>query len=239
MFGNNQQNGNNGNNSNGQNDQQQSSNNQPQNNNANPPANGQNEKPANPLDFYAGIFDNTNNGQKKEAPKFSIPKDKLSEAAKSMDFMTGIDPALMDKAKTGDVGSIMQMMNEVARNAYTHSLDHTSSLSDSFINQRLSFENESLSGKMNNHLTKQELGNTTANFNNPVVKAQMVEFSERLAQKYPDASPVEIAAKTKDYFIELARAMTGDQGNTGNQEQNGGREPSGASVNWEDYLFKQ
>jgi hypothetical protein len=208
--------------------------------NDNPAAGGQQEKPANPLDFYAGIFDTSKDGEKKTAPKFALPKDKLAEAAKNIDFMSGIDPALMEKAKTGDVGSIMTMMSEIARNSYINSLDHTSSLSDNFINQRLSFENEGFNGKVKSQLTNEALGSSTANFNNPVVKAQMTEFAQRLAEKNPDASPAEIAAKTKDYFIQLAKAVSGDEGSGDNSANKGNpNQPSGADVNWEDYLFNK
>ena len=197
--------------------------------------NGTDQNPANPLDFFKGMYDNKPNAAS-EPPKFAIPTENLQKAAGSIDFMQGIDPELMNKAKTGDVTSIMTMMGEVARNAYSNSMNHMSTLSDNFINQRLGFENTALPNKVKEQLTNHELGSNNAAFSHPVVKAQLTEVAKRLAGQYPDASPSEIAAQAKSYIIEMAKQLNGNGQDSTTGGNAGGDQGSAKEINWDDYF---
>lgn len=166
---------------------------------------GNNNQAENPLDAFKGMFDNTANNTEK-APSFSLPLDKLQEIASKQNFTANVDPELMKKALSGDAESLLAIINSSAQNAYARSLEHTSSLSDSYVNSRFEYEGKSFGNKVKEQLTTSELGNTPG-FDHPIVKAQLTSTAKDLAKMYPDASPQEIAKKARDYVTSLAQAI--------------------------------
>jgi hypothetical protein len=239
-------NSNNTNNSNSNNQQQPNNINNP-NTNSNTNANGNegnasgilngmagqnadDKNSKNPLDAYKGIFDNANKKEADKPPTFSIPDDALNEVAGKMNFLSGINEELLTKARTGDVGALMDLVNEVGRNAYKANMQHMSMLSNNFVDSRLAHDSKSLGSRVKNELTQSELSNTITGFDHPVVKAQLVTIARQLSQEHPDATAQEIAAQAKNYIIELSKAI--------NPEANSAQDKSTAKAgetDWENY----
>lgn len=186
----------------------------------------------NPLDAFAGMWENKPNVE--AAPKYSLPADKLGEVAKSMDFMQAVPPELMQKATAGDVGALMQAMNIVAQQAYQNSLAHGSQLTDQFVNSRLEYEGKGFDSKLTQSLAASELSNSVESFKHPVVKAQLTQIAKDLSKQYPDAPATEIAKMAQDYIKTMATAVLGNQESQGGGES---KKPSSASeTNWETYF---
>lgn len=166
------------------------------------------KEPANPMDKFNGMFDTKGSGDDKGPPRFNLDKTKLGEAASAQDFMQGVNPELITRATSGDVKALMEMMNEVGRNAYRASLDHGSQLTDRFVEARTGFDAGNLSKSVKSELTTHALGDTP-NFQHPVVKKQLIQIAKQMEQQFPDAGPQEIAQMSKEYLTELAQQISG------------------------------
>jgi len=186
------------------------------------------QQPATGIDRFSKMWDDTGS-QSDTPPAFNIDSKILGEVASSQDFMQGIDPELMQKATSGDVQSLMQLMNHVGRNAYSRSLEHTSTLTDKFVGAREAHNAKSMSGNVRKELTTNALS-SIPNFKHPVVQKQLKETADRLQKMHPDASPQEIVSMTTEYFQELMGAMNPDSAN--NKD---GKTKANAEVRGEDY----
>lgn len=198
-------------------------------NNSNNQQQQQSQQPANPLDAFSNLFNNTDTNTEK-APSFSLPDETLSSVAKSQNFLQGIDEGTVQKAMSGDAKAFMDVIGAATQNAYKASLAHGSSLTDNFINSRLDYEGKSLSGKVKNELTNTELSGSTQNFNHPVVKAQLTQVAQSLSKQHPDATPQQIAQMARDYVTTLAQAI-----NPNSSTKDSGNK-SAADTNWGEYF---
>lgn len=176
-------------------------------------------KPIDPMERFSKIWDNP--ASTEAAPSYSLDDKTLGEVASSQDFMKGINPELMQKATNGDIGALMQMMNEVSRNSYKASLQHGGKLNEGFVQAREKFSEQGFSKKVGRELTVNALTGTP-NFQNPVVRKQLIQIAERIQQQNPDASPEEIAQQSRDYITELGNAINP-------QAKPAGKETAGAT----------
>lgn len=224
-----------------QNQQQQPANNQQQNNQqqqnpagkanepgnngggnqGNPDPNAGTNKPADPWSNYSKMFDNSTT-EADTPPAFNIDPKTLSDVASQQDFMKGLDPELMQRATSGDMSAMMEIMHNVSRNAYRTSIEHSGLLTDKFVGAREAHSAKGLGSRVKQELTDSHLANTP-NFKHPVVRQQLKEVATRLQRQHPDASAEEIAQMSRDYITQLAEAMNPD----GNKQAPGkGKEPN-------------
>lgn len=167
----------------------------------NPPAN---QAPADPLAPFGKLFDNT--GTPEAPPAFKLDSAQLKTVASSQNFTEGIDPALMQRATSGDSQALIELIQATSRNAYSAALEHSSKLTEGFVSAREGFADKGFTGKVKNELTVAALTGTQ-NFSNPVVKRQLVEVAKQLQKQHPDAAPEEIAQLSRDYITQLANAI--------------------------------
>lgn len=182
--------------------------------------NGQNSgKPAestDPFDKYKGMFDNK--ASTDAAPGFTLDDKMLGDVAGAQDFMKGLNADLVQRATSGDTAALMQMMNEVARNAYRSSLSHSGKLTESFVGAREGFSEKSFSKKVRGELTVNSLTGTP-NFSNPVVREQLIRIANDMQKQHPDASPQEIGDMAKDYITQLSNAINPQNGQQNQNNQ--------------------
>lgn len=171
---------------------------QPNSNPASPPAT------VDPLAAFAKMYDNPTNAE--VAPTFNLDSEQLNKVARNQNFMSGIDPALLERATNGDSKALLEIINATNQNAYSAALAHTSKLTDTFVNAREAHNAKGFGSKVKNELVNAELG-STLNFSNPVVKAQLTRTAADLQRQNPDASPAEIKALAVQYITELASAI--------------------------------
>lgn len=181
---------------------------------------GQQGENTDPFAKFSKMYDNPSNPE--AAPTFALDDKILSEVAGSQDFMKGIDPELMQKATSGDVSSMFEIMQNVARNAYKASLSHTGKLTEGFVSSRESFNEKGFGKKVRGELTVNALTGTP-NFQNPVVRKQLIKIAEGLQAQHPDAAPEEIANMAKEFVTELSKAITpaaqSEQGDDGQKKE--------------------
>lgn len=184
--------------------------------------------PVNPLDAYKEMFNNANKSAE-VAPSFALPADKLNEVAGKLDFTQGVPSELMQKAMTGDAQAMLDIINHTGRQAYIHSLSHTTQLTDKFVGSRAEFDAKHLGSKVKSELTQTELS-SSANFDHPVLKAELIRVANQFQQANPDAAPAEIAKAAKQYLGDLYAAMNPDAGKPNQSEQKAGE------TNWDEYF---
>lgn len=160
----------------------------------------------NPLDLYSKLMENAAKNSEAQAPVFKLDPKVLGEVSSKMDFMQGVDPALMQKATSGDVQALLQVMQATNQNAYKAALEHTSALTDTFINKRSEFETQQINKGVKTQLTHQSLSEAP-NYNHPAVKNELNRVAEQFARANPDQSPQEIAKAAQKYIQDLAEAL--------------------------------
>lgn len=215
-----------------QNQGNQNQGNQPNNNGNNNNQNGnnpnnQNGSPANPLDSFSKMWDNPTT-EADAAPEYTLDPKLLSDVAGKQDFMQGIDPELMTKAKAGDVQSMFEVFQRMTQSAYARSLEHGGTLTGKFVGAREAHSSKGLGGRVRQELTEHALSNTP-NYQHPVVKKQLKQTAELLQRQYPDAAPQEIADMAKKYITELSSALNP-------KDETKDKAKKGQPTNWDEFF---
>ena len=164
------------------------------------------QEPINPLDAYAKIFENANK-EDEGPPAFNVDNKVLDEVSGKMNFISQANPELLQKAQSGDTSAIIELIQEVGRNAYKSALHHTTALTDAHLTRRGEFEKATLSKNVKDTLTNEALS-SIPNSNHPVVRAELRRIAENLARQHPDAPASEIARDTQKYFAAVYNAVS-------------------------------
>lgn len=202
----------------------------------------------NPLDVYKGLWSDAApigpDGKPvpvKEAPVFKLDSKTVGDAAGKIDFMSGLPEDVTAKLQAGTIDSdvLSAVVNHVGRNAYSRAMEHSSTLTDRFVNMRLTHEQQGLPGHVNKLLAKSKVLANPAIQANPILREQYEQITERLAGKFPDQSADWVADMANKYFADMVKAM-------GGQEQSqpiaDGNAPDGSTVkdgktfDWQAYL---
>jgi hypothetical protein len=202
---------------------------------ANPPSTGPDGKmpgtnPAdqNPLDAYSKMFDNASNNSEVQAPNFSLDPKVLNDVSRKMDFTRGVNPDTLQKATTGDVNALMDIIKQVGQNSYRAAIEHGTALTDSHLKQRGDFESKKLERGVNKKLTESALS-TAPNYSHPVVKAELNRIASQIAAANPDASPQQVAQSAQQYLNDLYGALNPQAGKPKGKENE-------AETDWSKYL---
>ena len=165
--------------------------------------------PANPADLYAKMWDNATNAAGDAPPSLQYDPAVLDKVSSGMDFIKGIDPALVQKASSGDAKAMMDMMQAVGRNAYRASLEHNGAVVDNFVGRREQHLSKNIPGLVRNELTMGSLfegGEGKAQLP-AFAKEQLADTARRIQAAHPTASPQEVAAAARKYFLDMNNAV--------------------------------
>jgi hypothetical protein len=163
----------------------------------------------NPLDVYAKVFDTAaKNSDIQAPPSFSLDPKVIGDVASKMDFTKGLNPEVMAKATSGDAAAMMELIQQVGRNAYSASLEHTTRLTDTHLGQRSEFESKRTRNDVRSSMTAEAFA-SNANLQHPVVKKELNRIAADFAKspEYADATPKQIATDALAYFNEIHAAM--------------------------------
>ena len=184
--------------------------------NPNQQVNGSNT-PVDPSDLWNKMWDTTNDGEKAQTPpQLNIDPSILNEVSGKLDFMQGVDPALMQKATSGDAQALIDIMQHVARGAYRNSLSHSGKLTNEFIGQREAFSGQKLPSLIKSQLTDSLLQGEGGKAP-PFVQKQMQDLAKRMQQANPDATPAQVKQSVQEYIQQLYQFAGGGQGSNGGQ----------------------
>lgn len=180
-----------------------------------------------PLAAFAKMYDNPSNPE--IAPGFTLDPEKMKGLRSQQDFMKGINPELLQRATSGDMQAMMEVMHDVSRNAYAASLDHGSRLTEGFVGAREAFGKKNFSQAVQAELTNNELSGMEG-ATHPVIRKHLKQVAEQMRKVYPDASPAEIAKYAKDFVTQMASPFQEKQ----NPQQGGQQQP--ANSNWDNWF---
>ncbi len=166
---------------------------------------GTKQEPVNSMDAYAKLWDNSKTPAD-APPSFAIDPKVLGEAAGAMNFTQGVPQELMTKATTGDANALVEVMNLVARNAYQHSLSHSSALTDRFVAARSEFDLKGINSKVTQGLTSAALADSP-NYSHPVVRKEFDRVANAFQAQNPDSTPAQIVEATKKYMKDMQDAL--------------------------------
>ena len=167
--------------------------------------------PQNPLDLYSGLWDNTKQQQQDTPPAFSLEPEMLAKVSSSLDFTRNDPPELVEKATSGDMNAMLQLMNHVGRQAYEASLSHGATLTDKFVGARSQYDQRAIGTQVKNEMVSSSFKDVP-NSHHPVVKQELTRIAKAMQQQYPDASPDDIVKHTKEYWAAIQQAMSPDAG---------------------------
>ena len=189
-------------------------------------------------DLYAGLYEAPKEESKRQAPQFNLTPDAISKAAGKMDFMANLPPELAEKVKSSngsfDFETLSALINHAGRTAYSRAMEHGTALTGNFVEARVQHERQGLPEHLRTYLAKSRtLGKKQ--IDNPVVREHMALISERIANKFPDATEDEIAELTHEYFTTMAREINPDAFG-GPMDDKKGTQPVGEIQDFDSYL---
>lgn len=165
--------------------------------------------PVNPLDAYMEMYKNANKDSA-TPPNFSLDSKVVTEVAKTMDFTQSIDPAILEKIKSGDVNAVLAVIQNSSRAAYQAAIEHSTALTDTHLKQRSTYESQKINEGVRSQLTTDALGDAP-NYSHPVVKAELNRVADMLARAHPDASPKQIAEAAQKHLMDVSKALSPQQ----------------------------
>jgi hypothetical protein len=187
--------------------------------------------PADPTAVYAKMWENSTN-KPDVAPSLRIDGKVLDDVSSSLKFSRNAPPELMQKAMSGDMQSMVDLMEWNAQQAYKHAMQHQSALTDQFVGQREEFQQKGFGKAVQQELTMNSLfGGETGKALPDYAKRQFSDAAKRFAAANPDASPQEVAEATKEYFRNMASLAGGSPSNGQQQEQN----TQARTVDWDSW----
>lgn len=196
-------------------------------------------KTVDPMAAYASMWNNNPNQQQQEAaPNFSIDNKVLDQVASGLNFTDGIAPELMQKAQSGDMQAIMELMNHSARNAYRMSLQHGSALTDKFVGMREDHFSKRVPGVVRDELTMGALSGSEGSNMSPTARKQLADIAKKFQAANPDASPQEVATAAKNYVADLYKAIHPDAA-SGNSAEGGSRNQPAKPMDWDAWADSQ
>lgn len=198
-----------------------------------------NRSQKNPLDIFDGLFQTDNKSAEDTPPAFSLDQEALTKLVGKMNFSGQLTPELLDKLKSGDAQTTTDVLNTLGRNVYASLMSHLPVLTEKYVSARLQHDQKGLGQRVKSTLTQQSLAKIAEN--NPVLKQQLDEISSGLLSKFPDASPDWVAEKTRDYFVQVAKALGAnitDPEEVKGQTKDTNDLSKRPDFNWADYLTK-
>lgn len=171
--------------------------------------------PTSELDKFTAMWQNATTSDGKPLPPvvdpltqpiFNFDPAKIQESASKMDFTTGIDPAVAQKALSGDVTALSDVINSAVRAAVVGMTLSNGRL----INDAVVSNNQRVANSLPTHIRQTQLLDSTLDnpvFNHPAVQPLVTAMKQTEFQKNPNKPVAEIEAQVANYFKGLAIAL--------------------------------
>ncbi len=152
-------------------------------------------------------------------PLLTTDPAKFAEAARKMNFTSGIDPAVATKALAGDVDSLMALINQSSQNAFMAASQLSTNVVENAAKTNNSRFESVLQDKFKEFMVKQE------RTDNPVLQheavAPMLDLAkQQLMRKHPDKTAGEIQGMAEMMLGNFADAYTGNKTQQTQQREN-------------------
>lgn len=199
------------NNGNGSSGPAQGQMNSPQNSNYSQGAN-----PSNPMDPFLKLLtpsqdvlkQHQNQQATQQAGIFgNLDQNAIADQVKKTNFASSVNPELAQKALSGDAQSLMDMMNQVAQNAFQASIQ----MSQGMVEHGVKTGQERVSGTLDSRIRDFQLNTHNSQnpaLQHPVGKSLLKTMSKQIATANPSMSPQEVNQQAESFFMEFAKMIT-------------------------------
>lgn len=192
------------------------------------------------LDKFAFLGENAVTNSVKDSNQLQLNRtseamtpEAIEAITAGLDFTSAISAQTLADMKEGKVEALLTAFNDMSKRAYLTALQHSGAIADNVLDTRLGGLEKNLPSNISSILTKNELKSSSVAFDNPVVRQAMNDTAARILKQHPDASPSEIAAQTKTYFTELAKAINPEA----NFDGKSSKTAAIPSVDWFEYAL--
>lgn len=171
---------------------------------------------ASPLAQFEKLWETDPNSPNKPGnllPVLNLDATRLGQAAANIDFTKQLPAELVAKVQSGDPGAIMEALNKVAQFGFANALSGSGELvKQAFATAQTNLEGQLLPQAIRQANISSAMQENQA-FADPAMKPVMAMLQTQLAQKYPTASPAEIASFAQQYMTGMAqKVVTGSGG---------------------------
>lgn len=144
-----------------------------------------------------------------DAPLFTYNPAAMMEAAKKMDFTSGIDPALLQKVGAGGeegIKAMIQIMNAVGQDAFAKAAVAAAKLTEHGLNGAETRFKNSLPTFVKSQQASEGL-QSEAILQHPSVAPLVDTVKSQIMTKFPDATSAQIKEMTVKYFQNFAKSF--------------------------------
>lgn len=165
---------------------------------------------ASPLAQFDKLWEtdpNSPNNPGRLLPVLNLDPTRLGQAAANIDFTKQLPAELIAKIQSGDSGSILEALNKVAQFGFANALAGSGELvKQAFGTAQTNLEGHMLPAAIRQANISSAMQENPA-FQDPAMKPIMSMLQSQLAQKYPTATPAEIASFAQQYMSGMAQQV--------------------------------
>lgn len=182
----------------------------PQNSQINPGGN-----PSNPMDPFLKLLTpseevrkqyQTQQATQNQGIFGNLDQNAIQEQVKKTNFAASINPELASKALAGDAQSLMDMMNQVAQNAFQASIQ----MSQGMVEHGVKTGSERVSSGLDSRIRDYQLNSHNSQnpaLQHPVGKSLLKTMSKQIAAANPGMTPEQISQESEKFFMEFANMI--------------------------------
>lgn len=162
-----------------------------------------------PLEPFKDLFtvDPTKQQEDPNAPFITYDKAQLNEAVNRMDFLEGEGvQEMVALAAKGDPAALMTLIQTATRNAYAKGAELSANVANRAALGSTERNSQRLPEAMRSNLAADALASLNATLLHPAIAPQTQQVLAAMSQKFPTATPQELAKHTSDYFTAAYQA---------------------------------
>lgn len=165
-----------------------------------------------PMDAYKDLFTIDPNREVTDpnAPFITYDDKALAEKVSEMQF---VDPSQMaelaTKAAQGDAAALMTLLNATAQSAYSQGAKLSANISNRAAHAGAQQVRGQMPTDVRSQLASSELATINPALSHPAIAKQAQETLAAFEQKFPTATPAQLAKYTNDYFKSVFEATNG------------------------------
>jgi hypothetical protein len=167
--------------------------------------------------------------QQLQQPIFpQIPPEQLQQQISSTNFTQNLNPENIQKALSGDQQAFMNVLNQVAQNAFSANLQMTQGLVERGVTTGVDRFGSTLDSRFRDLQLRNQNSQNPA-LQHPIGQALLGTVKKQIATANPKLAPDQVHAQAEQMFTQFAQMLVPQQ-NPGQQDT------AKAATNWESFL---
>lgn len=184
------------------------------------------QNPESPLAGLAKLWetdpkegDNKPKGNPFDDPIFQFNEEEFSKRVNSMNFVDQQTlESVQERLIEGDTSALAELINAAARNAFNQATRTSTAAAEHAAKIAMQRAGNQVPDLLNTELTRKELATQNKLFSDPALRPVAESIANQYRNKYPDASPQDIAKYTQHFFQQISTQLVPQQNPT-SQEQ--------------------